>query len=68
MTYREEYMAQYPERVQVFKNDVDVGWYKTIESGVNSIKSTCEVHSFNIEEYELRTFDGEVVWRGIDEK
>lgn len=69
MTDREEYKSQYPDRVKVIKNGDDVGWYKNIESGVNNVKSTCEVHGFDISHYEFRSaIDDTVVWRGSDEK
>lgn len=67
MTDREEYKSQYPDRVNVFKNGVEVGWFKNIESGVNAIEASCFVHDYNIADYELRSpFDDAVVWRKIN--
>jgi hypothetical protein len=59
---------QYPNKIKVFKNGVESGWYKDVESGINAIKATCEVHGFVISDYEFRKFDNTtVVWRGTDE-
>jgi hypothetical protein len=48
----------------IYKNGNNVGFYKNIEATINSIVATCEVHRFDIEEYELKDFNGHIVWAG----
>ena len=54
------------ERVKVFKNGQEVGWYKKLEPGKNAIIAACEVHGFDIEEYEFRDYKTakKVLWKG----
>lgn len=51
--------------IRVFKDGVDVGWYKNIEAGKNAIVAACKVHGFDIESYEFRDkFAKKVLWKG----
>lgn len=54
------------ERVKVFKNGREVGWYKKLEPGKNAIIAACKIHGFNIEEYEFRDYKTakKVLWKG----
>lgn len=57
-------------KVKVFKNGVEVGWYKNLVPGVNAIKATCKNMGFNIEDYELRDYETAkiILWRGAQEQ
>ena len=57
-------------KVKVFKNGVEVGWYKNLVPGVNAIKATCKNMGFNIEAYELRDYETakKILWRGAQEQ
>jgi hypothetical protein len=56
------------QKVRVYKNGVEVGWYKDIVPGANAVIATCKLRGMDICDYEFRDFDDDkkVVWRGID--
>jgi hypothetical protein len=64
---REPYMMQFPHRVYVFKNGIDIGWYKDLESGRNAVEALCAYSGFDVTQYEFRDSNGVVVWRGSSE-
>lgn len=54
------------ERVKVFKNNVECGWFKYIWSGVPVIVNSCKQNGFDITEYYFTEYDNteNIVWRG----
>lgn len=61
-------MAMTMTKVKVYKNGYEVGWYKDLVPGINSIKATCENMGYDLKEYELRDYEDEkkVLWSGIE--
>lgn len=59
-------MFERDPRVKVFKNGVEVGWYKSLVPGKNAVIAACKHHGFNIEEYEFRDYKTakKVLWKG----
>lgn len=53
-------------KVRVYKNGVEVGWYKDIVPGANAVIATCRSLGFDIEAYEFREYDNSenIVWKG----
>ena len=54
------------ERVKVFKNNVECGWFKSTWSGVPAVIATCKQHRFDITQYHITEFNNteNIVWRG----
>ena len=53
-------------KVRVFKNGVEVGWFKDIVPGANALINSCRVHGFDIEQYDFRDYDTakNILWKG----
>lgn len=53
-------------KVRVFKNDVEIGWFKDIIPGSNALINACRVHGFDIEAYEFRDWETakNILWKG----
>jgi hypothetical protein len=53
-------------KVRVFKNNVEVGWFKDITPGSNALINACKVHGFDITEYHFTQFEDtkKIVWKG----
>ena len=54
------------QKVKVFKNNIECGWYKDIIPGANAIVATCKNLGFDITAYHFTDFDNikNIVWRG----
>lgn len=57
------------QKVKVYKNGVEVGWYKDEVSGANAVIATCKLQGLDLNDFEFRDFEDEnkVVWRGVDD-
>lgn len=55
-------------KVKVYKNGQEVGWYKDLVPGINAIKATCKNMGYDIREYELRDYTDEkkILWNGSE--
>ena len=53
-------------KVRVYKNGIEVGWYKDAVPGANAVIATCKNLGYDITAYEFREFDNDknIVWRG----
>jgi len=53
-------------KVKVFKDGIEVGWFKDIIPGANAIIGACIYHGFDITKYHFTEFDNteNIVWRG----
>lgn len=58
------------ESVKVFKNNIEVGWYKNLVTGINAIEATCLHIGFDVTEYELRDYATAsiILWSGSENK
>ena len=56
------------QKVRVYKNGVEVGWYKDIEPGANAVIATCKLQGMNLADFEFRDYDDDkkVLWRGAE--
>jgi hypothetical protein len=56
------------EKVRVYKNGIEVGWYKSLESGANAVIATCKLQGMDLNAFEFRDYDDDkkVVWRGAE--
>lgn len=53
-------------KVKVFKDGVEVGWFKDIVPGANALIDACLYHGFDITKYHFAEYDNteNIVWRG----
>lgn len=54
--------------VLVYKNEVEMGWFKDLEGGINCIRETCRNQGFDINEYKLVCKESKkILWNGTDD-
>lgn len=52
-------------KVRVIKDNIEVGWFKDLQPGINCIIETCKLHKFDISLYKLVDYyDSKVLWTG----
>ena len=53
-------------KVRVYKDSVEVGWFKDEVVGANAVISTCQVHGFDITAYHFTDYEDtkKIVWKG----
>lgn len=54
------------QKVRVFKDGVECGWYKDVVPGANAVIATCKNLGYDITLYHFADYDNteNIVWRG----
>lgn len=53
--------------VIVYKNDIEMGWFKDLQGGMICVQATCKNHGFDISQYKLVCKETKnILWNGAD--